>query len=416
MFTFRRLALVVVMAGMASGCERQSMASPEASADLQAAASTQTPGASLSGASDPLRPVFGMGDAGFVPKFLNSQTIGNSAIFDRDGRFVTIGGTGNTCCSLQIDGGFPGQGTIVNVQQLDPAGDIKVDFAQAGVGVLGDIGVTRSNGPERFSILSRGRNPGGLSLTLAEDGGNVGIGIVDPQHKLSVIGDVAISGTGNTCCTLHVQNDFPAGGTIVDIHQVNPTGNNVLEFSQSGFGVLGDVGVVRAGGPERFVILSGGRNPRRLPLSLVEGDGNVGIGTANPQAKLDVVGNTAITGNLSVSGTKSSVATLSDGRRVLLYALESPKNWFEDFGTAQLQRGEAWVPLEPVFGETVNTEGTYHVFLTPNGDCKGLYIAERRADGFMVRELGGGRSTVSFDYRIVAPRRGFEAVRLSQLP
>jgi len=34
----------------------------------------------------------------------------------------------------------------------------------------------------------------------------------------------------------------------------------------------------------------------------------------------------------------------------------------------------------------------------------------------VVRELGGGRSTVSFDYRVVAPRRGFETVRLSELP
>jgi hypothetical protein len=32
-----------------------------------------------------------------------------------------------------------------------------------------------------------------------------------------------------------------------------------------------------------------------------------------------------------------------------------------------------------------------------------------------VRELGGGRSTVAFDYRIVALRRGFENVRLEDL-
>src|SRR5436309_12112173 len=88
MFTFRRLALVVVIAGLASGCERQSMASTEVDADLQAAA-TQGPGASASETSDPLRPVFGAGDVGFVPRFLSSQTIGNSAIFDRDGKFVT---------------------------------------------------------------------------------------------------------------------------------------------------------------------------------------------------------------------------------------------------------------------------------------------------------------------------------------
>ena len=56
------------------------------------------------------------------------------------------------------------------------------------------------------------------------------------------------------------------------------------------------------------------------------------------------------------------------------------------------------------------------MFFTPNADCKGLYVAERRPNGFLVRELGRGKSTVSFDYRIVAPRRGFETVRLHELP
>src|SRR5881628_2419822 len=93
MFTFRRLALVVVIAGLASGCERQSMASTEVDADRQATAVTQGPGTSTNEATDPLRPVFGTGDAGFVAKFLSPQTIGNSAIFERDGKFVTIGGT-----------------------------------------------------------------------------------------------------------------------------------------------------------------------------------------------------------------------------------------------------------------------------------------------------------------------------------
>ena len=39
----------------------------------------------------------------------------------------------------------------------------------------------------------------------------------------------------------------------------------------------------------------------------------------------------------------------------------------------------------------------YHVFLTPNGDCKGLYIAAKTPTSFEVRELGGGTSSVRFD-------------------
>jgi hypothetical protein len=55
------------------------------------------------------------------------------------------------------------------------------------------------------------------------------------------------------------------------------------------------------------------------------------------------------------------------------------------------------------------------VFLTPNGDCKGLYVASKTAGGFEVRELGGGTSNISFDYRIVAKRLGFENARMEDV-
>jgi hypothetical protein len=44
-----------------------------------------------------------------------------------------------------------------------------------------------------------------------------------------------------------------------------------------------------------------------------------------------------------------------------------------------------------------------------------LYVAKETAHGFEVRELRGGKSKVRFDYRILARRRGFEAVRLADM-
>jgi hypothetical protein len=120
-------------------------------------------------------------------------------------------------------------------------------------------------------------------------------------------------------------------------------------------------------------------------------------------------------GNLGASGTKSAVVALPDDRVVELYAMESPELWFEDFGTGELSDGVAEVTLDPTFALTVNTEAGYHVFLTPNGDCEGLYVASKTAAGFEVRELRGGKSDVAFDYRIAAKRRGYESVRLEQL-
>ena len=93
--------------------------------------------------------------------------------------------------------------------------------------------------------------------------------------------------------------------------------------------------------------------------------------------------------------------------------MEAPENWFEDAGSARLVNGQAAVNLETVFGQTVNTDIEYHVFLTPKGDCKGLYIAKESPTSFVVRELAGGVSSVAFDYRIMAKRKGYENIRLA---
>ncbi len=120
-------------------------------------------------------------------------------------------------------------------------------------------------------------------------------------------------------------------------------------------------------------------------------------------------------GNLSCTGTKSAVVNVASGKQVALYAVESPENWFEDFGSAKLSSGVASVKLDPVFAQTVNSAMDYHIFLTPNGDCNGLYVSLKTATSFEVHELGGGVSNVSFDYRIVARRKGYESVRMADV-
>ena len=84
----------------------------------------------------------------------------------------------------------------------------------------------------------------------------------------------------------------------------------------------------------------------------------------------------------------------------------------EDFGSSTIKNGVAIVTIDLAFAEMANTGTDYHVFLTPNGDSKGLYVAARTSTSFEVHESGGGASSLSFDYRIVAKRRGYEAQRL----
>jgi len=121
-----------------------------------------------------------------------------------------------------------------------------------------------------------------------------------------------------------------------------------------------------------------------------------------------------VRGNLFCTGSKSAVVPVNGAsRKVALYAIEGPENWFEDAASGQLSNGEAVVNLESVFQQTVNTGINYQVFLTPNGDCKGLYVTQKTATSFVVRELGGGTSSIAFDYRIMAKRKGYENIRLA---
>jgi len=96
---------------------------------------------------------------------------------------------------------------------------------------------------------------------------------------------------------------------------------------------------------------------------------------------------------------------------VKVFSTESPEVWFEDYGFGQLANGKSTVTIDPSFAQTASMNG-YHVFVTPKGDCKGLYVTNENGGTFEVRELGGGQSNIAFDYRIVAHRKGYEALRL----
>jgi hypothetical protein len=116
-------------------------------------------------------------------------------------------------------------------------------------------------------------------------------------------------------------------------------------------------------------------------------------------------------GDMTAIGTKSAAVNTQDYGTRKLYAIESPQNWFEDFGSAQLVDGAVTVAIEPVFAQTVNLTEEYHVFLTPLGDCS-LYVSEKTSQGFTVKAIGGGTCSITFDYRIVAKRPGYENLRL----
>ena len=118
-------------------------------------------------------------------------------------------------------------------------------------------------------------------------------------------------------------------------------------------------------------------------------------------------------GDLSCTGQVKSLVSAGGGARTVeTYAPQSAENWMEDYGTGTMERGVAVVKIDPAFAETISESADYHVFLTPRGDSKSLYVINATTAGFEVRESGGGTSSLTFDYKIVGKRRGYETQRL----
>jgi hypothetical protein len=116
------------------------------------------------------------------------------------------------------------------------------------------------------------------------------------------------------------------------------------------------------------------------------------------------------------NGTKSASVPTSNGNQ-LLYCMESPEVWFEDFGQASLVNGIAEITLDPMYLETVLIDADHpmHVFVQVQGECEDVYVITNDT-GFTVKEKNNGTSNVKFSYRLVAKRLHFPDHRFGNDP
>lgn len=144
------------------------------------------------------------------------------------------------------------------------------------------------------------------------------------------------------------------------------------------------------------------------------GDAVVGVATAGRAAHF--VGPVLIEGSLTVTGSypKSAAVPHPDGSLRRMYCVESPESLFEDSGSGQLTGGRAQMRLDADFAAVVKNDA-YQVFLTPEGDCNGLYVTAKTPSGFEVREMKGGISAVAFSYRVLAKRKDLSNGRMEKV-
>jgi hypothetical protein len=225
--------------------------------------------------------------------------------------------------------------------------------------------------------------------------------------------------------------DSNAGVNGISYHNVGVTGQSldpkggpgVFGEDDGGLGVLGFNG--SPGGVSVFGFATSGNggdfqsgDPTVAGLATVNFGGGPIIdafggkgGTPAKVMVLDNAGDLTIAGNLQTGGMPTALTPTSAGRKVITYAPEQSVRTVEDVGEAQLRGGLAVVRLEPTFASTIDLRRSYLVFITPQGDTNGLYVTQKTAAGFVVREHNGA-SNVAFDYRIVAQPYGAVAPRM----
>ncbi len=118
--------------------------------------------------------------------------------------------------------------------------------------------------------------------------------------------------------------------------------------------------------------------------------------------------NRKIVGN----GTVNTIVKSTLGELITLTCPESPDVVFQDFGIGHLINGFAHITIDPDFAININVSESHplKVYITPEGDCNGVYVTNKSANGFDVIELQGGTSDISFSWQIVATRANEEYV------
>jgi hypothetical protein len=105
-------------------------------------------------------------------------------------------------------------------------------------------------------------------------------------------------------------------------------------------------------------------------------------------------------------GTVNTLVQDNEGKERIMTAPEAPEALFQDYGIGNLVNGYAKIDIDPVLTKNIRVDETHpmKVFIQLEGDCKGVYVFNKTATSFEVKELQNGNSNVSFSYQIVAFR------------
>lgn len=354
--------------------------------------------------------------------------------------FSNAGAGPGVASSSKGGSGLTGTTTLIGSGTNNGSGVLGTDASTSGNADSGVKGVSKS-GTGIFGSSKSGTGVKGSSTTgsgVVGTSASLAAAIAGTSTSSTGIGVsgvspmIGVEGTGN----IGVFAEESGRGTALQLEAFNAGGDLILAhndlntvFSVDEGGNIATSGLIFSGEINSSTIFAFGTssNPAidgigenssfasveadsAAPGFLYDGFNQVGSAVYF----LDTSGNMTIAGNLFTAGfcNTGCITQKRDAKRVVSYTPHESQPTMEDFGSARLAHGHVHVALGADFANVINRGAGYLVFLTPDGDCNGLFVADKSAQGFDVGELHGGTSDVAFDYRIVAKPYGDHSARL----
>jgi hypothetical protein len=312
---------------------------------------------------------------------------------------------------------FAKQFAIVTCSNSSPCQEYKNNGSGAGVEGVANSGngviakstsgsamvaaSTYSDGTQSYSNNNDGTNSGTANPSItngrgrsgvwghddSSDGGTLNVGVAGSSTNGTGVSGASTNGVGVNGASTH--NYALAVSSSAFNYTMLANGNTCGGCSGADIrgAYLGIVGRAPAGG-------------NTFPIVLTDSNGN----------DLDF---TDGKGDLFYHGSLLNFAYAPHGNIAWSYGATAASPSIEDTGAGQLVNGIGTVHLDPAFAQAIDQNQAYHVMLTPDADTRGLYVASKSPTEFVVREVQGGRGTLSFDYHIYAPTLGHANERMA---
>lgn len=316
----------------------------------------------------------------------------NTAIFAQN----VGGGTSGTFLNTAGDG-FRSLTSLATGNGVQGTGGALTSYSYPGVssggvfaGTYGASGISTSATGTGVAGLGQGRttivvDPSGSGIAGSGDSlgiyGYAGNGLVDSGNRGNAAAEFTLD-ADNDVTTTTGNDGTRARAKLAGFDNVTPDGSMTNRDSYYG-GYF-------AGGSE-----SSG-TPSYAYVGMRYRTNSNGDGVASGGQDYKIIG----------TGSVSTLIDGPDGNPRVMFAPEAPEILFQDFGVGQLVNGEARIVIDPILRKNihVDAQNPLKVYVTLEGDCKGVFVTNKSAEGFTVKELQGGTSNAAFSWQIVASR------------